>query len=178
MTDPANQLAFLLAQHAAALDEATRTMFAALIATLEAQPPREVATGGGDYAERDLDKRSGTFVEGNQYNLAFSGEQFLRGIEQLYQPTADYGAALRRYLAHLYREYAGLDLRGIDDRPMDMPLAELYVSLSLHEPPPEELAGRGALRSFMDRVGKLLGQPAPADELAGRSGRAEPVDWT
>lgn len=32
-----------------------------------------IATGGGDYAERDVDKRSGTFVEGNQYHLYFGG---------------------------------------------------------------------------------------------------------
>src|SRR5262245_44292009 len=110
-------------------------MYQSLIDRLESTTSRDVHTSGGDYAERDVDKRSGTFVEGNQYNLAFSGEQFLRGIEQLYQAAAaDYGAALRRYLAQLYREHAGLDLRGIDDRPMDMPLSELYVSLSLHEP--------------------------------------------
>ena len=163
---------------AAADDPEDRADLAAAIAALEAAAVREIATGGGDYSEGDLDKRSGTFVEGNQYNLSFSGAHFLASLEQLSQAPADYGAALRRYLAHLYREYAGLDLRGIDDRPLDMPLSELYVSLSLHEPPPEELAGRGALRGFMDKVSRLFGardaEPAPT----GRGGRPEPVDWT
>src|SRR6185295_14359013 len=118
MTDPAAQLDFLRQQRDAAPDDATRAMYQSLIDRLEAATPDAIATGG-DYAERDVDKRSGTFVAGNQYNLAFSGEHFLRGVEHLYPPAADYGAALRRYLAHLYREHAGLDLRGIDDRPMD-----------------------------------------------------------
>ena len=181
MADPAAQLAFLRQQRDAAPDAATRAMFDALIAEKEAQQAavsRDIDTGGGDYAERDLDNRRGTFVEGNQYNLAFSGEQFLRGIEQLYQSPADYGAALRRYLTHLYREHAGLDLRGIDDRPMDMPLGELYVSLSLHEPPPEELAGRGALRGFMDKVNRPSDLNEAEAQGPGRGGRPEPVDWT
>jgi formylglycine-generating enzyme required for sulfatase activity len=180
-TDLAAQLAFLRQQRDAAPDAATRAMFDALIASLEAQQAadRDIRTAGGDYAEGDVDKRKGTFVAGHQYNLDFSGAQFLQGLERLYQaPATDYGAALRRYLAHLYREYAGLDLRGIDDRPLDMPLSELYVSLSLHEPPPEELAGRGALRGFMDKVGRLFGAREAEAAPAGRGGRPEPVDWT
>ncbi|NJO83271.1 MAG: hypothetical protein HC828_10940 [Blastochloris sp.] len=114
------QLAFLRRQRDAAPDAATRAMFDALIAEKEAGQiaGRDIHTKGGDYAEKDIDKRSGTFVEGNQYNLSFSGAHFLAGLEQLSQVPDDYGAALRRYLTHLYREYAGLDLRGIDDRPL------------------------------------------------------------
>lgn len=71
MTDPAALLDFLHRQRDAAPDAATRAMFDALIAEKEAQQAtasRDIRTGGGDYAERDVDKRSGTFVEGNQYN--------------------------------------------------------------------------------------------------------------
>ncbi len=181
MTD---QLAILRAQRDAASDPALRAALDSAIAALESSTAREIATGGGDYSEGDLDKRRGNFVEGNQYNLVFSGGHFLEGLEALYQtPANDYGGALRRYLRHLYREYAGLDLRGIDDRPLDMPLSELYVSLSLHEPPPEVLAGPGALRGFMQKVGRWVprqladGEPE-AEELLGRGRPPDPVDWT
>jgi hypothetical protein len=33
-------------------------------------PQRNISTGGGDYAEGNIDKRSGTFVGGDQYNLS------------------------------------------------------------------------------------------------------------
>lgn len=160
------------------LEAAIRALEREAATSAEAEAGRAIATGGGDYSEGDLDKRRGTFVEGNQYNLSFSGAHFLAGLEQLSQAPADYGAALRRYLAHLYREYAGLDLRGIDDRPLDMPLSELYVSLSLHEPPPEELAGPGALRGFMDKVGRLFGAREAEAAPTGRGGHPESVDWT
>lgn len=43
------------------------------VAPETADPPaheqRRISTGGGDYAEGDIDKRSGTFVAGNQYNF-------------------------------------------------------------------------------------------------------------
>lgn len=175
---PRTQLAILRAQRDAAGDPAVRAAFDSAIAALEAAAAREIATGGGDYSEGDFDKRSGTFVEGNQYNLSFSGAHFLAGLEQLSQSPTNYGAALRLYLRHLYREYAGLDLRGIDDRPLDMPLSELYVSLSLHEPPPETLAGRGALRGFMEKMRGLFGGPDEAPEQPGRIERPEVVDWT
>jgi hypothetical protein len=179
MTDARTaQLAILRTQRDAAADPAVQAALDSAIAALEATAGRDIATGGGDYSEGDLDKRRGTFVEGNQYNLSFSGAHFLADLAQLSQAPADYGAALRRYLTHLYREYAGLDLRGIDDRPLDMPLNELYVSLRLHEPPLEELAGRGALRGFMDKVGRLFGSREAEAASIGRSGHPEPVDWT
>jgi hypothetical protein len=105
---------------------------------------------------------------------------YIAGVINLYQqapaaPQADYGAALRRYLTHLYSLYATLDLRGIDDRPMDMPLSEIYVSLSLHEPLPDDLRGQVALRGFFEKVRGLVGCDA-AELLASR--RPEQVDWT
>ncbi len=183
MTDNANeQINILRTQHDATTDPAVRAALAAAIAALEAQIPAShtIATSGGDYAEQDVDKRSGTFVEGNQYILTFSGVQYLRAVEQLFPSAAptDYGAALRRYLQHLYREYAGLDLRGIDDRPMDMPLSELYVSLSLHEPPPADLAGRGGLRRFVETVRGLMNQIGDENDSEAQGDRLKPVDWT
>jgi formylglycine-generating enzyme required for sulfatase activity len=173
-----DQLAILRAQRDAATDPAVRAALDAAIAALETVA-RDIRTEGGDYAEGDIDKRSTTRIEGDQYNLSFSGAQFLSGLEQLYQaPAVDYGAALRRYLAYLYREYAGLDLRGIDDRPLDMPLSELYVSLRLHEPPPEELAGRGALRGFMEKAALQADEDNADDAPHASGGRPEPVDWT
>jgi formylglycine-generating enzyme required for sulfatase activity len=178
MTASDDQLTILRAQRDATTDLAVRAALDAAIAALEHSAARDIATSGGDYAEGDIDQRRGNFVGGNQYLLSFSGERFLHDLEQLSQQPADYGDALRRYLRYLYREYAGLDLRGIDDRPMDMPLSELYVSLNLHEPPPEDLAGRGALRTFMNTVSRLF-NPADAEDAAGmRSRRPEPVDWT
>jgi len=88
-------------------------------------------------------------------------------------PHVDYGAALRRYLTHLYACHARLDLRGIDDRPMDMPLRELYVSLTLHEPPADALRGRGGLRGFIEKVRAFVTRD---QEDAGET--TTPVDWT
>ncbi|PDV99467.1 hypothetical protein CJ255_21490 [Candidatus Viridilinea mediisalina] len=116
----------------------------------------------------------------------FTGEargNYIAEVIHLYQqapaaPQADYGAALRRYLKHLYATHASLDLRGIDDRPMDMPLSEIYVSLSLHEPPPDALMGRGGLRGFFEQVRKrFVGPREPVEDEAG-AGRSEAVDWT
>ncbi|WP_165360980.1 NACHT domain-containing NTPase, partial [Candidatus Chloroploca sp. Khr17] len=174
----AKQLAFLRQQRDDAPDAASRAMYDGLLASLEALPAHEVRTEGGDYAEGTLDKRMGTFIEGHQYQLHFSGAQFLDGLSLLAGNPADYGAALRRYLTHLYREYAGLDLRGIDDRPLDMPLSELYVSLNLHEPPPADLAGRGALRGFMAKVGRFFQVGQGEAEVGDVAGRPESVDWT
>ncbi|MBP1468210.1 SUMF1/EgtB/PvdO family nonheme iron enzyme [Candidatus Chloroploca sp. M-50] len=174
----AKQLAFLRQQRDAAPDAASRAMYDGLLASLEALPAHEVRTEGGDYAEGSLDKRMGTFIEGHQYQLHFSGAQFLDGLALLAGNPADYGAALRRYLTHLYREYAGLDLRGIDDRPLDMPLSELYVSLNLHEPPPADLAGRGALRGFMAKVGRFFQVGQGEVDVGDVAGRPESVDWT
>ncbi|NJM06035.1 hypothetical protein HC891_07310, partial [Candidatus Gracilibacteria bacterium] len=72
--------------------------------------------------------------------------------QQTASGQADYRAALRRYLEQLYVWHATLDLRGIDQRQMDMPLSEIYVSLTLHEALPAETTGRGGLRRFIEQV--------------------------
>jgi hypothetical protein len=98
--------------------------------------------GSGNTVEKIGDVVAPLFPDGASGN-------YIAGVINLYHqalaaPHADYSAALRRYLKHLYSLYATLDLRGIDDRPMDMPLSEIYVSLNLYEPP-DALRGRGAL---------------------------------
>ena len=111
----------------------------------------------------------------------FTGEasgNYIAEVMHLYQqapaaPEADYGAALRRYLRQLYVTHATLDLRGIDQRQMDMPLGEVYVSLSVREVSPAEGTLRGALRGVIERVRQLVGQ-----EDAEPTGREQAVEWT
>ncbi|NJO08183.1 MAG: hypothetical protein HC876_23230 [Chloroflexaceae bacterium] len=99
-------------------------------------------------------------------------------------PDVDYGKALQQYLEYLYIQNSRIDLRGIDDRPMDMPLRELYVSLSLHEPPPGELRGRGGLRRWIAALADRLttNDPSPAPTASAftlpESPSMEPVDWS
>lgn len=182
MSDTAMQLAILRAQRDASSDSALRAALDAAIAALEKTAEKEIEASGDTITVDTLSHVSGaaigahssvSTIEGNQYNLHFSGLQFLHGLAQLSQQPADYTAALQRYLAHLYHEYAGLDLRGIDDRPLDMPLSELYVSLRLHEPPPDALMGRGALRGFMRKVEQLFGA-----RDAEHDPTPKPIDWT
>jgi hypothetical protein len=125
MTDPAAQLAFLRSQRDAAPDAATRAMFESLIAALDAQLPR------AHHADISGNAQAGASVAGDVrgdvvaplFPAGTSGN-YIAGVINLYgqassAPQADYDAALRRYLKHLYSLYATLDLRGIDDRPMD-----------------------------------------------------------
>jgi formylglycine-generating enzyme required for sulfatase activity len=181
MADQSDRLARLRRKLAATNDPEDRADLEAAIAALEAQQPREhiqAITG---------DAQVGAAVAGDVRGdvvapLFPSGANgnYIAGVINLYgqapaAPQADYGAALRRYLKHLYALYATLDLRGIDDRPMDMPLSEIYVSLSLHEPPPDELRGRGALRRFMEKTLRWSKREADTEQLAGSP---KPVDWT
>ncbi|MCU0494922.1 MAG: hypothetical protein MUD01_25325 [Chloroflexaceae bacterium] len=74
MPDHDDQLEALKARLALAASDAERAELARVIATYQAQPvpddaQRTVTTDGGDYAEGDVDKRSGTFIAGNQYNI-------------------------------------------------------------------------------------------------------------
>ena len=88
-------------------------------------------------------------------------------------PHVDYGAALRRYLTHLYVTHATLDLRGIDQRQMDMPLSEVYVSLTVREVAPSEGVLRGGVRAFMEKVRQVVGKESPEPV-----GREQAVEWT
>ncbi|MBX0331580.1 hypothetical protein K2Z83_28415, partial [Oscillochloris sp. ZM17-4] len=111
----------------------------------------------------------------------FAGEtsgNYIAEVIHLYQqtpaaPQADYGAALRRYLKHLYVTHGTLDLRGIDQRQMNMPLSEVYVSLTVREVAPSEGVLRGGLRAFMEKVRQVVGKEAEAPE-----GREQAVEWT
>lgn len=90
-------------------------------------------------------------------------------------PEADYDAALRRYLNHLYATHTTIDLRGINSRPKDMPLSELFIALTLHEPPPNELR-RSGVRRFMEKVREILNRQA-VDEQEPRSVGPQPISW-
>lgn len=176
MTDPASQLTILRAQRDATTDPALRAALDAAIAALEAAAPRahQADLSGSAQAGAAVAGDVGGSVVAPLFPAGASGN-YIAEVINLYQPApaapqADYSAALRRYLKHLYACYATLDLRGIDDRPMDMPLSEIYVSLALHEPPPSELRGPGSLRSFVEKMRGWLGQEA--------DGRPQPVDWT
>ena len=178
MTDPNAQLAFLRTQRDLAPDAAIRAMFEQLITSLEAQSvPAQTIAGSSEVGVAVAGDVRGAVVA-PLFPEGASGN-YIAGVLNLYQPTpaappADYDAALRRYLKHLYSLYATLDLRGIDDRPMDMPLSEIYVSLNLHEPPPDDLRGRGALRGFIEKTRGLVGR---ADAELDAAGRPKPVDW-
>lgn len=150
MTESSERLARLRRKLATTDDPEDRADLEAAIVALEAQKPRE------HHAEIGGDAQVGASVAGDVqgdvvaplFPTGASGN-YIAGVINLYQqsptaPQVDYDAALRRYLKHLYSLYAMLDLRGIDDRPMDMPLSEIYVSLNLHEPSPDALRGRAS----------------------------------
>jgi hypothetical protein len=104
---------------------------------------------------------------------------YIAEVINLYQhspavPSADYGAALRRYLRYLYDTNRTLDLRGIDQRQMDMPLSEVYVSLTLRQADLGAALGRGGLRRFIDQVRRIVGQEVEPELHA----REQPVEWT
>lgn len=74
MTEPADHLSQLRARLVDTVDIDERAELERQIAVLESQlsasvPQRIVDTGGGDYAEGNIDKRRVTFVAGDQYNL-------------------------------------------------------------------------------------------------------------
>jgi|GEM_PF-708872 len=181
----AQQLAGSLAGNTSALEQLT-----ALLTQLEVAYPHISIDGSAQ-----VGAVVGGDVGGSLLAPLFAGEATGTNIAEvinIYQqgtptPNVDYGAALRRYLEHLYRQHATIDLRGIDDRPLDMPLRELYVSLALHEPQVDDLRGMGALRGFIEQVRGLFGQPqddpdddrddAAASLVRGSRGSA-PVDWS
>ena len=111
----------------------------------------------------------------------FTGEasgNYIADVIHLYEqapaaPQADYGAALRRYLKHLYVTHGTLDLRGIDQRQMDMPLSEVYVSLTVREVAPSEGVLRGGVRAFIEKVRQVVGKEAQEPP-----GREQAVEWT
>ncbi|MEI7769706.1 MAG: SUMF1/EgtB/PvdO family nonheme iron enzyme [Chloroflexales bacterium] len=94
-------------------------------------------------------------------------------------PPADYEGALRRYLDDLYACHATLDLRGIDEqRPVEIPLTDLYISLTLREPVPATLRGPGAVRRFMGAHDQASAEGVPGLLKAGQAEERErTVDW-
>ncbi len=121
---------------------------------------------GGD-VRRDLTLFTGT-ASGN----------YIAEVINLYPqpsnaPQADYGAALRRYLRFVYATYGKLDLRGIDQRQMDMPLSEVYVSLTVHAVAPAEGVLRGGLRKVIEKVRQMVGK-----ETETAHDREHAVEWT
>ena len=145
----------------------------AIIADLETQVAT-ITTSGGDVVGGNKDERQGTFIGGNQVTLFAPGAApslYVNGVMNLYTqvpdaPPVDYTGAMQRYLNYLYAKYAVLDLRGIDDRPVEMRLTEIYISLHLHEPPADELLGRGGLRRFMNKVRHFFTGNSPDEEAA------------
>ncbi|PDW02297.1 NACHT domain-containing protein [Candidatus Viridilinea mediisalina] len=111
----------------------------------------------------------------------FTGEargNYIAEVIHLYQqapaaPQADYDAALRRYLKHLYTTHAAIDLRGIDQRQMDMPLREVYISLTVREVAAAEGVLRGGVRAFMEKVRQVIGR-----EDAPLEAHVQAVEWT
>ncbi|MEI8166721.1 MAG: SUMF1/EgtB/PvdO family nonheme iron enzyme, partial [Chloroflexales bacterium] len=107
---------------------------------------------------------------------------YIAEVLHLYQqapaePEADYAAALRRYLRHLYDTQSELDLRGIDQRQMNMPLSEIYVSLTLRQADLGKALGRGGLRRFIDQMRRrLVGEPAQPEQPQP-SEPERPVEW-
>lgn len=75
---------------------------------------RRVDTGGGDYAEGDIDKRKGTFVSGDQFNLSgdFSGsilnlKSTLTNVSQSIAATPHGDATAKAQLQQLIEELSG-----------------------------------------------------------------------
>ena len=197
MTDASSQLPILRALRDATTDPTQRAALDAAINALETRPPLiafpNAQTGDvafGDVAGHDQigqqiggEANVGAAVAGDigRDLTLFTGEtngNYIAEVINLYQqapaaPHADYGAALRRYLKQLYVTHSTLDLRGIDQRQMDMPLSEIYVSLTVREVALAEGMMRGGLRSFIEKVRQLVGQ-----EQLEPTGREQAVEWT
>ncbi|MEI8166240.1 MAG: SUMF1/EgtB/PvdO family nonheme iron enzyme, partial [Chloroflexales bacterium] len=183
-------------------DPALRAALDAAITALEAAQQAQVSlssaqTGDvsvGDVAGRDQIGQQTNQQIGGEANVGaavagdvgrdltlFTGEasgNYIADVIHLYQqapaaPQADYGAALRRYLKHLYVTHGTLDLRGIDQRQMDMPLSEVYVSLTVREVAPSEGVLRGGVRAFIEKVRQVVGKEAQEPP-----GREQAVEWT
>ena len=120
-----------------------------------------------------------TSVQGDVTGLVISGEvrslfpegstsNYLTGVLNIFLPSptvpqADYQAALQRYLEDLYNQHATVDLRGVDDRQVQPPLRDLYISLSLSEPQADDL--RRGIRRFMARVADTVKLHSVANDL-------------
>lgn len=194
-TESPSELATLQALLDATTDPPQRAALTAAIAALT--PPMAPSIGGDAEHEVAVPRQHQSYVTGPArvgasvaggvhgsvvaplFPDAASGN-YIAEVINLYGPnvpatSADYSAALRRYLEHIYARHATIDLRGIDDRPMDMPLSELYVSLTLYEPLPTDMRGAGGLRGFIEQMRELLrnekGHPARV------SGTPRPVAW-
>lgn len=161
MSDIATQLATLRALRASVTDQAQVAALDAVIATLEAQlsqheAPSEpsasatssageagsVSTGGSDYAEGDIDKREGTFVAGDQYNLTLFFAS--AGIND---PSAEQRELVAAYLARLAQRCDRLRLSGAvrrerRDAGAPLTLSQVYVTLAAEawEPLPRPAA--------------------------------------
>ncbi|MBX0330002.1 SUMF1/EgtB/PvdO family nonheme iron enzyme [Oscillochloris sp. ZM17-4] len=146
----------------------------------------------GDIAGHDVigqqitgEANVGAAVAGNVERNLFAGETHGNNFAEVINiyaaggaaPPADYEGALRRYLDDLYACHATLDLRGIDEqRPVEIPLTDLYISLTLREPALATLRGPGAVRRFMG----TSGEPAPEAASAlfdAEKAEERTVDW-
>ena len=150
MSSTPSQIDLLRQQRESTDDLALRAALDAAITALEAAQQAQVSLSGvqtgavsiGDVAGRDQigqqiggEANVGAAVAGNVKGdlTLFTGTasgNYIAEVINLYPqtpnaPHVDYGAALRRYLTHLYVTHATLDLRGIDQRQMDMPLSEV-----------------------------------------------------
>ena len=153
MSDRDARLQRLRARAAASTDPDERADFAAAIDALEAKQRPAQSIDDSQVGAVIAGDNSGTVVaplfppgaSGNTVahtiNIIAAGAQ---------ASPADYDAALRRYLVYLHAQHALIDLRGVGDTPITTPLADLFVSLTLHEPADEQLHRPGGLRGAMD----------------------------
>jgi formylglycine-generating enzyme required for sulfatase activity len=147
MTNPAVQLSILCAQRDAAADPAVRAALDAAIAALESQLPEHNHAGnsvaspvadtlvrrintGGDYAEGNIDQRSGTFIGGDQIHL-----KMFFSAAGIVDPSAEQRELVASYLARLARHCDRLRLSGAvrrerrDAGPI-LTLSQIYVALA------------------------------------------------
>jgi len=168
-----DQLATLRALRAATTDPAQQAALDAAIAAMErAQASQQHAQSFSG------DSQAGAAVAGNVAGSVVAplfppgaSGNYVAGVLNVYQQApvasaADYDAALRRYLDDLYARFSTLDLRGIDEqRPVEIQLTEIYISLTLREPAPADLRGWGALRRFMNQmIERVRGDDDRVDE--------------
>jgi formylglycine-generating enzyme required for sulfatase activity len=203
MSDLDEQLARLRAQRDAATDSVIRDALNAAIAAFEAsvrEPAIEHRNGQGRHSDSAAQAYQATIQDQAQVGASVAGNvgdsvvaplfpaggsgNYIAGVINLYGQASpviqsDYTAALQRYLEHLYACHSTIDLRGIDNRPMDVPLSELYISLNLHEPRPQDLRGADGLRQFVERVGNRAraGELAHSNQVSGHETFARRVSW-
>ena len=122
-----------------AQDAALRQRLTARLADATGPPSQQAAdppaashihTHGGDYAERDIDQRSGTFVGGDQHNLTL-----FFAAAGIADPSAQQRELLASYLARLAQRCDRLRLSGAvrrerRDAGAALTLSQVYVSLA------------------------------------------------